>query len=227
MGTSFEKIETRAMMYIKNDISLDQDLSTRLPLFYNRMKAYLLAGKSYFNKPPKMISVLSDYTEPTFEEYIYTPEEDQDAPVTVQTEKLGQNLCSVGLVVEDEYGVPQYIPLNLESYDSETGDVVIASNLKEGSNVVIDFYTSGEFSTELTDEQIEILAYCTYVAWENRFINNVLERVAKIRDTGFTPISEASHMDANTARMKHANDTLQDWLRRYEQNTSYLDTVGN
>ena len=32
MGTSFEKIETRAMMYIKNDITLDQDMTTRLPL---------------------------------------------------------------------------------------------------------------------------------------------------------------------------------------------------
>ena len=70
MGTSFETIETRAMMYIKNDISLDQDLSTRLPLFYNRMKAYLMTGKSYFNKPPQMTAVLSAYTEPNFEEYI-------------------------------------------------------------------------------------------------------------------------------------------------------------
>ena len=123
--------------------------------------------------------------------------------------------------------MPQYTALELTSYDAETGIVVINADLKEGDNVVIDFYTSGEFSTELTDEQIDILAYCTYVAWENRFINNVLERVAKIRDTGFTPISEASHMDANTARIKHANDTLQDWLRRYEQNTSYLNVIGN
>ena len=227
MGTSFETIETKAMMYIKNDISLDQDLSTRLPLFYNRMKAYLMTGKSYFNKPPKMTAVLSAYTEPNFEEYIYTPEEDQTAPASVSTGILGQNLCSVGIVEEDVYGVPQYTALELTSYDAETGIVVINADLKEGDNVVIDFYTSGEFSTELTDEQIDILAYCTYVAWENRFINNVLERVAKIRDTGFTPISEASHMDANTARIKHANDTMQDWLRRYEQNTSYLNVIGN
>ena len=130
MGTSFETIETKAMMYIKNDISLDQDLSTRLPLFYNRMKAYLMTGKSYFNKPPKMTAVLSAYTEPNFEEYIYTavyqsitediyrdhsrevevntevveyiytPEEDQTAPASVSTGILGQNLCSVGIVEE-------------------------------------------------------------------------------------------------------------------------------
>ena len=221
MGTSFETIETRAMMYIKNDISLDQDLTTRLPLFYNRMHSYLLAGKAYFNKPPEMPRLLQQYSDSQFEEYFYTPEDNEDAPVTVDTNVLGQDLCSVGIIEEDHYGVPQYIPLELDSYDKETGVVVINANLREGNNVVIDFYTSGQFTADLSDEQIEILAYCTYVAWENRFINNVVERVAKIRDTGFTPISEASQMDANTARIKHAQDTLQDWLRRYEQNEKY------
>lgn len=226
MGTSFETIETRAMMYIKNDISLDQDLSTRLPLFYNRMKSYLMAGKAYFNKPPQMVRVLQAYTPPEFSEYFYTPEDDESAPVTINTAVINQNLCSVGVIVEDAYGVPQYNPLELESYDAETGEVVINADLKAGDNVVIDFYTSGEFSTDLSDEQIEILAYCTYVAWESRFVNNAIERVAKIRDTGFTPISEASQMDANTARIKHAQDTLQDWLRRYEQNESYAGVIG-
>lgn len=222
MGTSFEKIETRAMMYIKNDISLDYDLANRLPLFYNRMKSYLLAGKAYFNKPPEMQKKLHSYTDSAFDEYFYTPETDQTAPVSIESEILGQNLCSVGIVEEDAYGVPQYIPLELTSYDAETGTVVVNSDIKANSNVVIDFYTSGEFTEELSDEQIEILAYCTYVAWESRFINNVIERVAKIRDTGFTPISEASQMDANTSRIKFAQDTLQDWLRRYEQNEKYV-----
>ena len=226
MGTSFEKIETRAMMYIKNDISLDYDLSNRLPLFYNRMKAYLLAGKAYFNKPPRMVRIMQAYTAPEFEEYFYTPEEAESAPVTINTAVINKNLCSVGIIEDDVYGVPQYNPLELSSYDAETGKVVINSDLKAGDNVVIDFYKSGEFDAELTDEQIEILAYCTYVAWESRFINNVIERVAKIRDTGFTPISEASQMDANTARIKHAQDTLQDWLRRYEQNEKYIDVIG-
>lgn len=226
MGTSFETIETRAMMYIKNDISLDYDLGNRLPLFYNRMKAYLMAGKAYFNKPPRMVKVLSDYTDAEFDEYFYTAEEDTDAPVTIETGITGRELCTVGAIEEDPYGVPQYVPLELTSYDTETGTVIINSGLDMGTNVVIDFYNSGSFTADLSDEQIEILAYCTYVAWENRFINNVIERVSKIRDTGFTPISEASQMDANTSRAKHAHDTLQDWLRRYEQNEKYAEVIG-
>lgn len=226
MGTSFEMIETKAMMYIKNDISLDQDLATRLPVFYNRMKAYLMAGKAYFNKPPKMPSVLSAYTAPEFEEYFYTTEEAQSAPATLQTGKTGFEICSAGIIADDIYGVPQYTPIEVANYDSGTGDVVINSDVEDGEEIVLDFYKSGSFKADLDDEQIEILAYCVYVAWENRFENNVLERAAKIRDSGFTPISEASHMDANTNRNKQVYDILQDWLRRYEQNCKYIEVVG-
>ena len=226
MGTSFETIETRAMTYIKNDMSLDSDLTNRLPLFYNRMKAYMLAGKAYFNKPPKMQGILGRYIEPQFDEVFYVPASSQTAPVTIPTDITSYDICSVGLIVEDVYGTPEYRPLPLGSYDAETGDVVINADLAEGDNIVIDFYASGSFEADLTDEQVEILAYCVYVAWENRFINNVIERTAKIRDTGFSPISEASQMESNTERMKMVNDTLQDWLRRFEQNNAYVEVVG-
>ena len=231
MGTSFEKIETRAMMYIKNDITLDQDLETRLPVFYNRMKSYLMAGKSYFNKPPTMQPILNAYTEPLFDEYVTSaeplpPPKNRSSSITINTSVTGYDICSAGVVENDSYGVPQYIPLIVDSYDPETGDVVITSDSSYGGDqVVLDFYKSGSFDADLDDEQIEILAYCVYVAWENRFENNVLERTAKIRDSGFTPISEASHMDANTNRNKQVMDILQDWLRRYEQNCKYLEVV--
>ena len=227
MGTSFEKIETRAMMYIKNDITLDQDLATRLPVFYNRMKSYLMAGKAYFNKPPKMPTVLSGYTEPEFDEYFYTLGANTLPPVTIQTGAIGYDICSAGIVDEDAYGVPQYTPVTVTSYDKETGDVVISvPSQTTDKEIALDFYKSGSFNADLDDEQIEILAYCVYVAWENRFENNVLERTAKIRDSGFTPISEASQMDANTNRNKQVMDVLQDWLRRYEQNCKYIEVVG-
>ena len=225
MGTSFELIETKAMMYIKNDITLDQDLTTRLPVFYNRMKAYLMAGKSYFSKPPEMQRILSAYTAPLYTDIIYVAESDKSAQWSLETDANGYEICSAGIVADDVYGVPQYTPITVESYDVETGAVVISEAVDEGTEIALDFYKSGSFNAELDDEQVEILAYCVYVAWENRFINNVIERTAKIRDSGFTPISEASQMDANTNRIKHANDTLQDWLRRYEQNKKYLDVV--
>ena len=225
MGTAFETIETRAMMYIKNDITLDQDLTTRLPLFYNRMKSYLLAGKSYFNKPPRMTRLLGKYTAPLFEELFYVPAEEARAPITITTELTGYDIHAVGIIENDKYGVPQYVQIE-STYNAETGEVVINQDIAQGTNVVIDLYKSGEFEADFTDEQIEILAYCVYVAWENRFINNVLERTAKIRDSGFSPISEASHMAANTERIKLANDTLQDMLRHYEQNEKYIEVVG-
>lgn len=211
-------------MYIKNDITLDQDLTTRLPLFYNRMKSYMMAGKSYFNKPPKMTCILSKYTAPEFEEFFYVPAEDATAPIIIDTGILEFDIHSAGIIENDVYGVPQYTGINSE-YNAETGEITINEDIPEGTNVVVDFYKSGEFEADLTDEQIEILAYCIYVAWENRFINNVIERTAKIRDSGFSPISEASQMSANTERIRLANDTLQDMLRHYEQNQKYGEVV--
>jgi hypothetical protein len=226
MGTSFEMIETKAMMYIKNDISLDQDLATRLPVFYNRMKAYLMAGKSYFNKPPKMQHILSSYTEPLFNEAIYVSDSAQEAPATLTTGVTGYEIVSAGIIENDVYGNPQYTELPVKSYDPLTGDVRVDAGVKAQEEVTLDFYKGGSFDADLDDEQIAILAYCVYVAWELRFENNAIERTAKIRDSGFTPISEASQMDANTNRNKQVMDILQDWLRRYEQNQKYLDVVG-
>lgn len=226
MGTSFEKIETRAMMYIKNDVTLDQDLVTRLPVFYNRMKSYMMAGKAYFNKPPKMPVILNDYSEPEFQEVFYTADTAITSPATIHTGETSFDICSAGTIREDIYGVPQYTPIEVLSYDPETGDLIINADVDEGEEIVLDLYKSGAFNTDLDDTQIEILAYCIYVAWENRFENNAIERAAKIRDSGFTPISEASQMDANTNRNKQVMDVLQDWLRKYEQNVKYLEVVG-
>ena len=86
-------------------------------------------------------------------------------------------------------------------------------------------FGSTRIKAVLIDDDNHVLAQGSS-QWENRFENNVLERAAKIRDSGFTPISEASHMDANTNRNKQVYDILQDWLRRYEQNCKYIEVVG-
>ena len=225
MGTSFEQIECQAMTYIKNDLSLDWDLKNRLPVFYRRMWNYMQAAIPLFNKPPVMMTRLRKMTEPEYSDVLFTVSEVTDNTFTVETEIEGMDICSAGIVTEDEFGNPQYLPLTVDSYNAETGTVTVSGAIAEGDEVDIDFYKSGSFDIELNPTECDILAFCIYDVWEHRFDNNALERASKIRDANFTTISEASQTNAGTDRQREVDSQLFDKLRMYEMNAAYLKTV--
>lgn len=226
MGTTFEQLECQAMTYIKNDLSLDWDLKNRLPVFYRRMWNYMQAAIPLFNKPPVMMTRLRKMTEPEYSDVLFTVSDvSEDSTVTIETGITEMDLCSAGIVTEDEFGNPQYLPLTVDSYDAETGTVTISGAVAAGDEVDIDFYKSGSFDIELNATECDILAFCIYDVWEHRFDNNALERASKIRDANFTTISEASQTNAGTDRQKEVDSQLFDKLRMYEMNAAYLKTV--
>ena len=224
MGTTFEAIECAAMTYIKNDLSLDWDLKNRLPVFYRRMWNYI----PLFNKPPTMLLRLRGYEAPQYSDVLYTVDaEPVDGQITVQTQITDMDICSAGVVMDDEFGNPQYIPLTVENYNAETGEVLISGDMAVGDEIDIDFYKSGSFAVDLNETECDILAFCIYDVWEHRFDNNALERASKIRDANFTTISEASQTNAGTDRQREVDSQLFDKLRMYELNCAYLKTVSN
>lgn len=225
MGTTFEQIECQAMTYIKNDLSLDWDMQNRLPVFYRRMWNYMLAAIPLFNKPPTMLARLHAYTEPEYSDVMYHVADEPSGTITVATGITDMDICSAGIVNEDEFGNPQYLPLTVDSYNSETGDVVISGMITVGDEIDIDFYKSGAFNADLNATECDILAFCIYDVWEHRFDNNALERASKIRDANFTTISEASQTNAGTDRQKAVDSQLFDKLRMYELSAAYLATV--
>lgn len=228
MGTTFEAIECAAMTYIKNDLSLDWDLKNRLPVFYRRMWNYMQAAIPLFNKPPTMLLRLRGYEAPQYSDVLYTVDaEPIDGQITVQTEITDMDICSAGVVMDDEFGNPQYIPLTVENYNAETGEVLISGDMAVGDEIDIDFYKSGSFAVDLNETECDILAFCIYDVWEHRFDNNALERASKIRDANFTTISEASQTNAGTDRQREVDSQLFDKLRMYELNCAYLKTVSN
>lgn len=228
MGTTFEQIECAAMTYIKNDLSLDWDLQNRLPVFYRRMWNYMQAAIPLFNKPPTMLARLHSYTEPQYSDVLYSVTEDPaNGTITVATGITGMDICSAGIVSDDEFGNPQYLPLTVDSYDAEIGTVVISGGISIGDEIDIDFYASGSFEADLNATESDILAFCIYDVWEHRFDNNALERASKIRDANFTTISEASQTNAGTDRQTAVDRQLFDKLRMYEQTAAYMKTVAN
>lgn len=220
MGTSWEELEIRATTFIKNDLSLDWDKANRLPVFFNRMKAYMIEAIPKFNRPPEMLTKLAGYTEPQFESVSYTTVT-AEGEQSVDTGILGANFVSAGIVAEDQFGDPQYTPVP-SYYDPETGVLTLEGSYEAGSRVEIDLYTGGSFDADLNDTEKGILAFAIYNRYEHRFDNDVLERQAKIRDSAFTTISEASQTQAGTARQKEVDAQLYGMLRAYQDNVEYL-----
>ena len=221
MGTTWEELEIRATTYIKNDLSLDWDKANRLPVFFNRMKAYMLEAIPKFNRPPEMLQKLSQYTEPQFESVSYTTVS-AEGEQTIGTGVIGATVFSVGAITADEFGDPSYQPVPGASYDAGTGNVTLPGAYEAGTQIEIDLYMSGSFDADLNDTEKGILAFAIYNRYEHRFDNDVLERQAKIRDSAFTTISEASQTQAGTARQREVDSQLYAMLRAYQDNVEYL-----
>lgn len=220
MSTSWEELEIRATTFIKNDLSLDWDKANRLPVFFNRMKAYMIEAIPKFNRPPEMLEKLAAYTAPQFESVSYTTVEGENQ--TVDTGVTGATVFSVGIIEEDDFGDVQYAPVANAEYNAETGIVTLTGAFEAGSQVEIDLYTGGTFEADLNETEKGILAFAIYNRYEHRFDNDVLERQAKIRDSAFTTISEASQTQAGTARQKEVDAQLYGMLRAYQDNVEYL-----
>lgn len=220
MGTTWEELELRATTYIKNDLSLDWDKANRLPVFFNRMRAYMVEAIPKFNRPPEMLAKLAAYTAPQFESVSYTTIAGEIQ--TVETGVLGATVVSAGIIEEDDFGDVQYTPLTGVEYDAGTGLVTLVGTFEAGSRVEIDLYTSGTFNADLNETEKGILAFAIYNRYEHRFDNDVLERQAKIRDSAFTTISEASQTQAGTARQREVDSQLYAMLRAYQDNVEYL-----
>lgn len=220
MGTTWEELELRATTYIKNDLSLDWDKANRLPVFFNRMRAYMVEAIPKFNRPPEMLAKLAAYTAPQFETVSYTTIAGEDQ--TVETEVLGATVVSAGIIETDDFGDVEYTPLTDVVYNAETGLVTLVGTFEAGSQVEIDLYTGGTFEADLNETEKGILAFAIYNRYEHRFDNDVLERQAKIRDSAFTTISEASQTQAGTARQREVDSQLYAMLRAYQDNVEYL-----
>ena len=223
MGTTWEELELRATTFIKNDLSLDWDKANRLPVFFNRMRAYMVEAIPKFNRPPEMLAKLAAYTAPQFESVSYTTIDGEDQ--TVDTGVTGATVFSVGIIAEDDFGDVQYVPVANAEYNAETGIVTLPGAFEAGSQVEIDLYTSGAFDAELNETEKGILAFAIYNRYEHRFDNDVLERQSKIRDSAFTTISEASQTQAGTARQREVDSQLYAMLRAYQDNVEYLAMV--
>ena len=225
MPTPYEEVIARAMTYIKNDRSLQFDLEQRLPVFYQRMLGYLTAARTLFNRPPEVLDRTAPGTEPFFARLLPDTAEGIPAGSPIAAGVTDCGLCCAGLLTEGEFGGMDYTPLPVAAYDPAAGTVTLGEAVEAGARLELCFYRSGSFAAQLTETEQNILAYALYSVWETRQANDLLERKAKLRDSSFATISEASQTQAATERLQLVEQRLRNMIREYELDAEYRRVV--
>lgn len=227
MATAWSTLITEYAAVEISDVRLDELLETNPALYFRKMAGYVLNAIPRFNRPPEIRTWLT-YTAPIFDDLYYTSDTTQVLPVTVDTGKTDFDLCSVGLIGTDALGNPYYTPVTA-SYDSDTGEVVIQSDLQAGQEVQFDFYTDGSFTNTLTVDMLRILSLCMQYVWESRFTNDFLIQFPKIKDKSYGVEAEANTSRAGTERLRMLKEQLNAEMLRYEQTLAYIQTmpIGN
>lgn len=228
MGTSWASVITDDALLIINDLRLNNELAENPALFFRKMAFYMKSAIPRFNRPPEIKGWLT-YTEPVFNDLVYTVGEEQTETFTVSSGLTGYDLMSAGTMAEDVYGNPEYTPFTAAEYDPETGDITVTATETEpvpaGTVFSFDFYTDGTFDNDLTEGQRRILALCLQYVWEQSFTNEWLNRAPRAKDRSFDAGNVSSQTRANTERLNAIKRTLDDEMNGYAQSCEYIQAV--
>lgn len=225
-GTTFMDIICNHAMIEIDDVRLQNELSINPSRFFRKMSFYLINAIPRFSRPPEVRKILNPYINATYDDFDYIiPGNYDGGEITIETGIAEYEMASAVIISEDGYGEYQYIPIQI-TYDSETGNVVIAENqVQAGSRIAIDFYTDGYFRYSLSEEIKRILGLLVQIVWENRFINDFLLQQPKIKDKSFDIGNESNHMRASSERYRMLNEQVNQEMRQLENNCAYYKTV--
>lgn len=229
MQTPWSEIVQRFGDVFVNDDRMKEKASTNLVRFFEETFYYLNAAIPRFNRPTRIIPFLT-FSSPLFSSYswavpaeIQTPDATGETgttsqPITIHTQQIGYELCSVVIYTQDQYGNPTEIPYTSAQYNPLNGTVTFPAGLTFGTQFEIDFGTDGYFDKNLTQEMKRILGLAFQLVWENRFTGDWLARAPKLTDKSFLSPNEANWTRAQEEKRRGMEQTFNEELRRYEQN---------
>lgn len=221
MGTKWATVITRYTSI--NDQRLEDTARTIPALYYATMAGYMALAIPRFTNPPSMQEYLVGKEADMLAEEYVSPTE-QTGGAVIAAGRQGYDICSAVIVSEDDAGNPVFTPVDVE-YDSEAGTVTYVGALAEGERITMYFYADGEFENALTPEIMRILGLCIQLAWECRYVADWLNRTPKVQDKTFTLPNAANQERADTERIKALTESLNDEMRRYEENLAYRNVM--
>lgn len=221
MATTWADIVAAALVQI-DDVRLEEQMAVSPAQFYRRMSALITQAVPLLNRPPELLGFLKGgMIAPLYDDYEWTSDEASTAAETsVDTGKIGYDLCSVTQRVQHGNGTISLIPYAEASYDAETGVVTMPQQSAAGIGYDFDFYTDGQFP-DLSDTQMRLFALAVGIVWDERFSRNWLNMQAKIHDDSFSTVNEANYTQQITKRMHENRIAFDCEIRNYEQLCAY------
>lgn len=225
MSTLFSEIITKYGMHFIDDARWSEQLQLNAAQFFRAKSQFLVSSIPLFRRPPNIQGLLK-YQDALFDDYSYTATENQTAPVEIDTNCIGYDICSVGTIVEESDGGITYTPITDFTYDQDFGIVTLNEDVSEGQRLDFDFYTDGFFYNDLNNTQKRILGLCMSVDWFYNFSNEFLNVLNVIADKTFSPKSApAEDKRANTNRYEVLRHQLASELMAYEQTLYAMKTI--
>lgn len=225
MSTLFSEIITKYGMHFIDDARWSEQLQLNAAQFFRAKSQFLVSSIPLFRRPPNIQGFLK-YQDALFDDYSYTATENQTAPVEIDTNCIGYDICSVGTIVEESDGGITYTPITDFTYDQDFGIVTLNEDISEGQRLDFDFYTDGFFYNDLNNTQKRILGLCMSVDWFYNFSNEFLNVLNVIADKTFSPKSApAEDKRANTNRYEVLRHQLASELMAYEQTLYAMKVV--
>ena len=225
MSTLFSDVLTQYAMQFIDDVRWQEQLSLNPAQFFRAKSQALISAIPRFNRPPTIQSYFA-YTKPSYDDFTYFVKEEDVFPLTVETQKIQYDLCSVGYISTVNNNDVVYNPISGFTYSANDGNVVITDEFPVGTEIEFDFYTDGVFLNTLDPTQMRILGLCVAYDWYYRFENAFLNVLNPITDKTFSPRSAtAEDKRANTGRYMEIGRQLSSELIAYEQRLYALKYV--
>ncbi len=236
MTTMLEIITKYCAVYV-DDIRLQELSTANQALYARRMSNYFIPAISLFTIPTEMIEFLNGTAEnpklvlPKVASVSYTTEKDETANFTIELgeEYIGYELFNASIKTFDKFGNAYVTPIEIATYDAETGiitiEVMTGETVKSGTIFEFDFYSDGYFVNTLTAQMQNILGICFQIVWQDRFNSDWLSNVSKVEDKSFSEQNRANKMRADTERLDSLRRKLAGEMRRFEQNAYYNQTI--
>lgn len=227
MGTAWSEIVCNYALPIIDDVRLTDQMEDNPALFFRRMSLYVDLALPMLSRPPELYALLKTGLEkPMYDDADWVSDEESLTQETViDTEMPGYELFSCSERQVDESGVVTATPVTDVTYDKETGEVTFPIQEETGIEYILDFYTDGEFSTDLTEAQKRLVGLAMGVVWDERFSRNWLNIQQKVHDSSFDTVNESNYMRETNSRLRENRAMLNDELRKYEQDLAYSNTL--
>ena len=224
--TNWAEICAAAMVPI-DDLRLQEQLEISPALFYRRMSLFITTAMPMLSRPPELLHYLVNGMEaPKYDDFEWiSTEESTTQETVVDTGKTGFELCSCIILEVLDDGRITSTPYAV-NYDAETGYVTFPQQTAAGVNYELDFYTDGTFK-DLSHPQIHLFALAIAVVWDERFVENWLNRQPKINDSSFTTVNEANWTEKQSQAHRRLSQDFYEELKQYEQLCAYNSRVYN